>query len=88
MDKKKVQEALGRIDNILAQVATDRRSHTALANDIQLIQGACMGYFASMEAAKEKEVIRLPEKKDGRTNEPTDNVESRDEDIEGSGDSI
>ena len=74
MDKKQVQAAIGRIDSVVAQVATDRKTHAALANDITLVQQCCMKQFE--------------EPKDGGTDKCPEHVEPGDEDIEGGGDSV
>lgn len=63
MDKKQVQEAIGRIDNALAQLAINRQGHIILTNDLQLVQQCCTEYFSDKEAAK-----AVSEKKDGGTN--------------------
>lgn len=94
MDKKQVQEAIVRIDDILArgrfsEPILNRYDQVALVNSVQLVQKVCEAYFANIESAKEAcKIIKLPEKKDDGTNEPTDDVEPGDKNIEGSGDSI
>ena len=45
MDEKQVQQALSRVDQAVAQLASDRKTHTLLAKDIQLIRNCCAGYF-------------------------------------------
>ncbi len=87
MDKKQVQEALGRINQALAQLNTNRQGHLTLVNDVRLIQTVCTERFAEGEA-KPKVEPKKPEKKDGGTDEQFKRLESDYENSEGSGDSI
>lgn len=45
MDKKKIQEAIARIDNAIAQLNVNRQVHIALVNDVRLVQDCCMERF-------------------------------------------
>lgn len=80
MDKKKVQEAIGRIDQALAQLNINRQAHIILTNDIRLIQTCCMEYFDDELVIKDLE--------NERAIEHVDDVEPGDEDCEGSGDGV
>ena len=80
MDKKKVQEAIGRIDNALAQLNINRQAHIILTNDIRLIQTCCMEYFDDELVIKDLE--------NERAIEHVDDVEVGDENIKGSGDGV
>ena len=80
MDKKKVQEAIGRIDQALAQLNINRQAHIILTNDIRLIQTCCMEYFDDELVIKDLE--------NERAIEHVDDVEPGDENIKGSGDSV
>ena len=79
-DKKQVQEAIGRIDNALAQLNVNRQVHIALTNDVQLIQKCCAGYFEDEMVIKDLE--------NERANIIPINPEPGDENIEGGGDSV
>jgi len=80
--KKQVQEALGRIDQVLAQVNSSRQGHAQLANDMHLVQVVCMEHFANMESTKEAKIIPIrPEVvEDGRTDEPVVDAPACDKD--------
>ena len=80
MDKKKVQEAIGRIDQALAQLNINRQAHIILTNDIRLIQTCCMEYFDDELVIKDLE--------NERAIEHVDDVEPVKEDCEGSGDGV
>ena len=89
MDKKQVQEAIVRIDNILGKARfteplLNREDHIILVNDIKLVQQCCAGYFSQVEAVKKV----IPENEDGGTNIIPIRPESGNEDSEGSGDSV
>jgi len=55
MDKKQVQEAIGRIDNALAQLNINRQGHIILINDLQLVQQCCTEYFTNELVIKDLE---------------------------------
>jgi hypothetical protein len=74
MDKKQVQEAIGRIDQAVAQLTCNRQTHITLVNDMQLIQQCCMKQFEEPE--------------DGGTNIIPISPTTGDENSEGSGDGI
>lgn len=77
IEKTKVQEAIGRIDNALAQLNINRQAHIILTNDLQLVQAVCMDSYDN-----------IAEKKDGGTNIIPIRPESNNEDKQGSGDSV
>jgi len=64
LDQKRVQEAIGRVDNAIAQLSANRQTHLVLVSDLQMIQQCCKDYFDDEEELKEKQ--------DVRTNEPVD----------------
>ena len=74
-DKKQVQKAIKEIDDNLASLNGSRQAHLALANDVGLVQAVCMEYFEEREAAK-----AAPEKKDVRTDKPTEHPKPGDKD--------
>jgi hypothetical protein len=82
MDKKQVQAAIGRIDQVTAQLNMNREAHVQLANDIRLVQSVCEQFFNERDSAKKEE----PE--DGGTNIIPLHAESSSEDIERGGDSV
>ncbi len=72
LDKKQVQEALGRIDQALVKVNGDRIVHIGLVNDIRMIQTICMERFEAGEPDKDpNEDPKEPEVDDGGTDKPT-----------------
>ena len=82
MDKKQVQEAIGRIDGIIGKARfteplLNREDHIVLSRDMQLIQQCCMKQFEPKE-----------EPEDGGTNIIPIGIATGDEDIEGSGNSV
>jgi len=83
MNKEQVQEALGRIDNALAQLNINRQGHIILTNDLQLVSRCCADKF---DGTIEAEVI--PEKKNVRTNLKTKRPTTGNPDSKGSGDSV
>ena len=60
MDKQ-IQEALGRIDQVVAQVNMPRKAHAQLAQDLQLIN---QRLIAGAEAQKELKYISEAKKAD------------------------
>ena len=80
MDKKKVQEAIARIDQALAQLNINRQAHIILTNDIRLIQTCCMEYFDDELVIKDLE--------NERAIEHVDDVEVSDENCKRSGDGV
>ena len=80
MDKKKVQEAIGRIDQALAQLNINRQAHIILTNDMRLIQTCCMEYFDDELVIKDLE--------NERADKPTDSPEPGDENCKRSGDGV
>ena len=75
MDKKQVQAAIGRIDQVTAQLNMSRDAHIQLVNDIKLVQSVCEAYFKE-------------EPKDGGTDKCPEHVEPGDENSQGGGDSV
>ena len=55
MDEKQVQEALGRIDQVVSQVNMPRQAHMQLTQDLQLIQRCCVELTNSKSEAKKSE---------------------------------
>ena len=66
MEKKQVQEAIGRIDNLLGKARftepiLNREDHVVLVNDIRLIQQCCMKQFEEPEDERANIVPIRPE---------------------------
>jgi len=79
MDQKQVQEALGRIDQVVSGVNMPRNAHIQLSQDLQLVQQCCV---QGLEAIKELEYIKKDpeENKNVGTNQPINNVDACHED--------
>ena len=75
LDKNKVQEALGRVDNAVSQLNLKRQDHILLAQDMRLITKCCVEYFDDEQELKETRVVRL---EDGRADIDAEYVESCD----------